>query len=254
MIVDAHTHLGSMAGYYSPDTGLAGLLAVMDTIGIDLAVQMHISSIMECFGEAYSESVEAYRLSGKRLPYALTYHPCYSEDSLTWLRKSLSEPGSVAIKIHPGQHQVFPEDPRYEPAWRLAAERRVPIITHSWALSDYNASQRFATPEHFEGCVRRYPQVDLVLGHAGGRYEGHLAAVDLARRYPNVYLDLSGDSYAFGFVEWLVSQVGAGRILYGTDATMFDPRAHLARVLDADIDLQAKAMILGDNACRLFGL
>jgi len=254
MIVDAHSHLGRMAGYFAPDTSLGGMLALMDAIGIDLAVQMHTSSIMECFEEAYSASVEAYRLSGKRLAYALTYHPCYVEDSLGWLRRSLREPGGVAIKIHPGQHQVFPEDPRYELAWELAAEYRVPIIAHSWALSDYNASQRFATPEHFEGPVARYPQVNLVLGHAGGRYEGHLAAVDLARLYPNVYLDLSGDSFSFGLVEWLVSQVGAERILFGTDATMFDPRAHLARVLDADVTLGAKALILGDNACRLFGL
>jgi uncharacterized protein len=254
MIVDTHLHLGKMAEYYTPDAGTDGVLSLMDHLGIDVAVQMHIASIMECFEEAHTESVLAYETSGGRLPYALTYHPRYPADSLALLRRSLDEPGGIAIKIHPAQHQVLADDPSYEAAWALAAERGVPIIAHSWALSDYNPTQRFATPEHFERFAGAYPQVNLILGHAGGRYEGHLAAVDLARRCPNVYLDLSGDSYSFGFVEWLVREAGAERILFGSDVTMFDPRVHLGRVLDADIPTESKALILGGNACRLFRL
>ena len=254
MIVDAHSHLGSMSGYYTPDTGVPRLLALMDALDIDIAIQMHMFSIMECFKEGYEASVAAFEASEGRLPYALTYHPHYAQETLALIRRSLDAPGAVAIKIHPVQHQVFPDDPRYEPCWQVAAERGVPIITHSWALSDYNPAQRFATPEHFERYVARYPQVSVVLGHAGGRYEGHLAAADLARRYPNVYLDFSGDIFSFGFVEWLAHQVGADRVLFGTDVVMFDPRANLGRVLDADLTLREKALILGGNACRLFGI
>lgn len=252
MIVDAHCHVGHVTAFEMPHTGAQEMLALMDALGIDLAVQMHGASIMDCFEEGYRGSMAAFELSGGRLLHALTYNPHYCEDSLAWVRRSLDTPGGVAIKIHPGQHQVFPEDPGYEACWRLAAERNVPIITHSWALSDYNPTQRFATPEHFEHFVARYPTVKLVLGHAGGRYEGHLAAVALAQRYLNVYLDLSGDVYSFGFIEWLVGQVGADRILFGTDVDWMDPRTHLGRVLDAGISLADKGLILGENACRLF--
>jgi len=176
------------------------------------------------------------------------------DESLNLIRKSLNQPGAVGIKIHPSFSRTYPEDVRYEPVWQLAAQYSVPIITHSWAVSDYNPLQRYSTPEHFEHYVARYPNVNLILGHAGGLYAGHLAAVDLARRYPNVFMDISGDTYSFGFIEWLVHQVGAERILFGSDAVWFDQRTQLGRVLDADITLEQKRLILGENACRLFRL
>lgn len=254
MIVDAHAHLGPIPGFRIPQAGVPELLALMDALAIDATVVMHAGGIFEVFDVAYEASEEAWRDSGGRLPYALTYHPRYAEESLRWIRRALERPGCVGIKIHPGQHQVFPDTPAYEPVWQLAAERQVPIIAHSWALSDYNPTQRYAVPERFGACVSRFPSVNLVLGHAGGRYEGHLAAASLARRYPNVYLDLSGDSYSFGLVEWLVANAGAERLLFGTDSNWMDQRTHLGRVLDADISLEDKRLILGANACRLFKL
>jgi hypothetical protein len=252
MIIDAHVHLGDVAFFRVPDAGMEAMLSLMDALGIDLAISMHGAGLMECFEEAFRASEAAYQHSGGRLPYCLVYHPLYPSDSLACIERALGRPGLVGIKIHPVQHQVYPEDPRYEPAWQLAAERGLPIVTHSWALSDHNPAQRHATPEHFESCVARFPVVNLVLGHAGGRYEGHLAAVRLAQRYSNVYLDLSGDVYSFGFVEWLVAQVGAERILFGSDMDWIDPRTHLGRILDADITPEEKRLILGENACRLF--
>ena len=254
MIVDAHTHLGEVPLFRVPDTSVEAMLALMDDLGIDMAIQMHGAGIVECYEEAYHASEAAYERSDGRLPYCLVYSPLYQKESLLWIGRGLGRPGCVGIKIHPGSHQVYPEDARYEPVWLLAAERGVPLITHSWALSDYNPTQRYATPEHFEPHVRRYPQVRLVLGHAGGRYEGHLAAARLAQRYPNVYLDLSGDVYAYGLIEWLVAQVGAERILFGSDANWIDPRTHLGRILDAEITAEAKWLILGVNATRLFHL
>lgn len=254
MIVDAHVHLGPFALFRVPDTSMAAMLELMDVLEIGLAINMQSGGMMECFEEAYAASEDAYHRSGGRFPYALTYHPLYVEDSLKSITGGLGRPGLVGLKIHPGQHRVYPEDDRYEPIWHLAAEHDLPIIAHSWGVSDTNPTQRYATPEHFERYVTRFPQVSLILGHAGGLYEGHLAAARLARRFSNVYLDLSGDVYSLGLVRWLVDQAGAERVLFGSDMTFCDPRPQLGVVLDADITLQEKRLILGENARRLFGL
>jgi predicted TIM-barrel fold metal-dependent hydrolase len=253
MIVDAHTHLGEITAFRTVDATVEGMLSAMDHLGIDVCIQMHVAGLGP-FQEAYEVSEAAYRLSDGRLPYAMIYNPLYMEESLDWVTRSLDQPRAVGIKIHPSFNRIYPEDARYEPAWQLAAQRGVPIITHSWAVSDYNPVQKYSTPDHFEHYVARYPQVNLILGHAGGLYAGHLAAVELARRYPNVYMDISGDAYSFGLIEWLVQQVGAERILFGSDVNWIDQRTHLGRVLDADITLEQKQLILGENACRLFKL
>ena len=229
MIVDAHAHLGDSAAFYLPDLSLETWLAYMDAVGIDRSLNMPTASLWQCFEEGYAASVAAFEESSGRVLFAMAYDPHYVQDSLTWASKALDHPGGVAIRIHPVQDEVWPEDRLYEPVWQLAAERDVPIITHSWALSDYHPQQRFATPDHFEYYVARYPQVKLILGHAGGRYEGHLAAADLAQRHPNVYMDISGDVYPFGFIEWIVAQVGADRILFGSDVNWIDARTIIGR-------------------------
>ena len=254
MIVDAHSHLGELARFRAPDTTVHGMLSLMDHLAIDVAINIHAAGIMGYYEEAYEQSVKAYEQSEHRLPFCLAYSPVYSQDSLTVITTAANHPGFVGVKIHPVVELVMPDDPAYDPAWQFAAQRRLPIVTHSWAAVDYNPSQRFAVASDFDAYVARYPEVNLILGHAGGRYTGHVAAADLARKYPNVYLDLSGDVYSFGLIEWLVANVGADRVLFGTDMNWIDPRTILGRVLDAGISLEAKKMILGDNACRLFRL
>jgi predicted TIM-barrel fold metal-dependent hydrolase len=230
------------------------MLDLMDSLGIDRSMQVPTAGLMGCFEEAFEVGESAYELSDGRLVYSLSYDPHYGDECLGWFAVALSRPGFVGIKIHPSLHQTWPEDPRYEPAWQFAAEHDLPILTHSWAVSGYNPVQKYSTPDLFAPMLERYPSVPLVLGHAGGRYHGHLTAVELVKSHPNAYVDTSGDCYAFGFIEWLVKQIGAQRILFGSDLNWIDPRSHLGRIYDAEITLQEKELILGRNASSLYRL
>jgi predicted TIM-barrel fold metal-dependent hydrolase len=254
VIIDVHTHVGPISAFNGLDTSVASMLGLMDFLGIDLCMQIPTAGLMGCFEEAFEVGESAYELSEGRLLYSLSYDPHYIGESVKWFADALSQPGFVGIKIHPSLHRIWPDDPRYEPAWRFAAEHDLPMLTHSWAVSGYNPVQKYSTPDQFASILTRYPTVPLVLGHAGGRYQGHLAAVELVKKHPNAYVDTSGDCYAFGFIEWLVKQVGAQRILFGSDLNWIDPRSHLGRIYDADITPEEKELILGENARRLYRL
>jgi predicted TIM-barrel fold metal-dependent hydrolase len=254
MIVDSHIHLGVGASTPCVDPSVEGVLAQMDSLSIDLSISTSRTLLHGRTDVGLDEAIAAHRMSGGRILSCAYFNPHYPEEDLAWARRCLAEDAFVGIKIHPPLSACYANDERWEPAWRLASELAAPIVTHSWWVSDYNPLQRYATPEQFEPYVRSYPDVSLILGHAGGRYEGHLAAAKLARSYPNVYMDLSGDSYSFGFVEWLVEQVGAERILFGSDIVMIDGRPVMGRILDAAISSADKALILGENAVRVFGL
>lgn len=254
MIVDMHIHLGSMVATPCVDNSLGGVLDLMDHLQIDVAISANSAILGGRAEPAFETALAAYEQSaGRVLSYAY-FNPHYADEDLAWARRSLAHAAFVGIKIHPPTVECAADDPRWEPAWRLAAEAGVPLLSHSWVLSDYNPRQRYAVPELFETYVRAYPEVNLILGHTGGRHEGHLAAARLAQAYPNVYGDLSGDSYAFGLVEWLVAEMGAERLLYGSDITMIDARTQIGRILDAEIGDEAKARIMGGNAMRLFKL
>ena len=73
--------------------------------------------------------------------------------------------------------------------------------------------------------------------------------------YPDITFVLahSGMSYAVarGMIEFLVEQVGADKVLYGSDFPMRDPAPQLGWVCYAKIPVEDKKKILAGNIRRL---
>jgi hypothetical protein len=76
-------------------------------------------------------------------------------------------------------------------------------------------------------------------------------AIQAVKPYPNLYLDVSGFDPERGIVEKAVAVLGAGRVLFGSDAPGRSYAAQLAKVRYADIGEDERALILGGNAARL---
>ena len=253
MIIDAHCHLGRSPQFHFPDVTVRTMAAVMDRLGIDRAVCCHLAMLQGAWDLGYRESLEAFRETSGRIVFHAAYDPNQPK-SLQLVDRCLDREEFVGVKIHPSLHGCPADDERYDAIWQLAARRRAPILTHSWDVSERNPAQELSFPSRFEAYAARYPEVALILGHAGGRYRGHIAAAELADRYPNVFLDTAGDCYALGLIEYLVERAGPDKLLFGSDLTWIDPRTQLGMILDADVSAEAKRKILGANAARVFGL
>lgn len=254
MIVDAHMHMGMMPNYYLPDGGFKPALKLMDDLGIDYGMQMHMSGFMQMPEYAFHESERIFQDSNNRIFYGLIFDPNNSSESLSWIKKSMKSEGCVCIKIHPSLHQVYADDSSYHVIWQFAQDQHKPIVSHTWAISDYNPTQKFSTPDHFVTYLEKYPDVQLVMGHGGGRYEGHKLAVEIAKTHPNVMLDTSGDVNIYGLLKYQVDAIGAERIVFGSDTNMMDPRGTMGKILAADISETQKKLILGDNSVHFFNL
>lgn len=253
-IIDVHAHLGAWPRFYIPDVSLSVILRGMDTTGVDKIICAHHAFLVYYFEQGIDESLRAYEESNGRVLNYAVYNPNHPDETMSIVEKCMRERAFVGIKIHPSFHQCYADDERYRVIWEYGSKKKVPMLTHSWDYSVENPLQKFSFPSLFEKFIKEYPSVNLILGHAGGRYNGHLAAVELARKYKNVYLDLAGDSYSFGLVEWLVEKAGADRVLYGSDLPWMDPRTHLGRVIGARIADEDKIKVLGLNTSRLFKL
>ncbi len=99
--------------------------------------------------------------------------------------------------------------------------------------------------------AERYPDLSILIAHSGGSFPYARTAVWIARQQPNVFLELTLTPVPAGIIEWLVAEIGADRILFGTDAPMRDPRPQLGWVVHADISERDKRKILGINFCRI---
>jgi hypothetical protein len=71
-------------------------------------------------------------------------------------------------------------------------------------------------------------------------------------RHKNTHIDLSGSGIErVGILERAVREIGADRVLYGSDFTSNEPAAVIARVKNAFLTAQDREKILFRNVSRL---
>ncbi len=71
------------------------------------------------------------------------------------------------------------------------------------------------------------------------------------RAYPNVSIGIGGSDPTAGFVEMAVRELGAERVLYGSDIGGRSFASQLAKVRGAAIPDAARRLILGGNLKRM---
>jgi hypothetical protein len=94
----------------------------------------------------------------------------------------------------------------------------------------------------------RHPQALIICGHAGGDWEQGIGAV---RAQQHVAVDLGGGDPVAGITEMAVRELGAERVLFGSDIGGRSFGSQLAKVLGANVDDDAKRLILAGNLKRL---
>jgi hypothetical protein len=150
------------------------------------------------FDASCNDWVAAYR---DRRPEAFFawggVHPAFCADVGAEMRRLLDELRLDGIKIHP-PHQEFAanahatgELPALGEVYAACEERGVPVMIHTGTSIFPGARSRLGDPLHVDDVAVDFPALRIVLAHAG-RPLWYEHAFFVARRHPNVALDLSG--------------------------------------------------------------
>ncbi len=142
------------------------------------------------------------------------------------------------------------DDPAVHPIAERAIELGWPILQHAWHKWTGNLPGE-SDPTDVAKLAQRFPDLKLVMAHVGGDWEYGLKAV---RRCENVWVDTSGSIADSGMIETCVNELGAERVVWGTDMPGADLLYTLAKIEGAAIPDSAKERILGGNAAGLLGL
>lgn len=134
----------------------------------------------------------------------------------------------------------------------VAAEKHgLVVLQHAWSMTKIKQRSFHTDPEDVATLARRFPNVRIIMAHLTGcGVRGVLAVKDC----PNVVVDTSGAAPEAGLVEYAVAQLGAERVLYGSDVPIRDFAVALARITGTQLDARAKRRILHDNARKLLRL
>lgn len=213
-----------------------GLLDEMRRCGISAGMVFHPDNALVADVVARSSGV-----------YGLVWANPRNPEALAETTRLLDTPGSKfrGVKLHPLLDGFHPDDPAVHPIIEALIERQLPALIHC-------GHPIFSLPWSIEELIRRFPEARIILGHMGhGNIIYINAAIDVAERNPNVYLETSGMPMHSKIRE-AVERVGPDRVLYGSDTPFHHPTVELAKVRVSGLPPDLTDRVLGENGRTLF--
>ncbi len=246
-VVDFHAHMGPYYNFHIPFNDAAGMIASMDALGIDTTLVCPHMAIGPDFRRGNDLALKACLDFPGRFLGAMGINPNYPDMIVPELERFKDRPEMKAIKLHPSLHEYDAGGECYRLVYQEAAERGLPVETHTWCGDGRCA------PKVYEELAAEFPETSFVLVHSGGVNKGVGEAIRVAECRDNVYLETSG-SLTFDIVGKIVRKIGSRRLLFGSDEPFIDPAAQVGKIVYAPISLEAKLNILGLNSKRLLDL
>lgn len=227
---------------------LPSMVDVMDRMGIDMAC-------IQGFPNLVLEAMQAYP---DRFIGMCRINPNFPEEVVPTLEHSFAQ-GMRMIKLHPAAHtEYYPIDgPRYRPVFEFAVAHQAPIIIHSGPRTE--ADLRLNRPYLIAKVAEWYPGVDFIVSHCGAydareTWEAMDEAIEVTNANANIYLNFNTLGRYYGVLEYLVANVGAERVLFGSDEPQHCFMAEIGHVAYAKVSDADKEKILGLNMARLLNL
>jgi hypothetical protein len=162
------------------------------------------------------------------------------------VERLLEHPKFLGLKLHPLIDGYLPNDPSVHPLMELLRARgNLPVLVHS-------GHPIFTLPWSIEELAVSFPDVPVVMAHMGHGNAVYInAAIDIAERRPNVYLETSGMPMHTKIAE-AVRRVGTERVMYGSDAPFHHPAVEILRVQVSGLDSAELEDVLHRSGRRLF--
>ena len=260
--IDVHGHLG-----VSPRLPMT----IRDVDAIEYyAARANIESVICSAPVAYREDIEAgnqemlQKIEGRpRLLGSPTISPTHMDESLRWLDLSTTHPKLAHVTWDPDNEGEAIGSERFMTLWAEVAKRGTPVFWNSGSqdLDRYVRWQKKlgylpmirsaskAEIDMFLEVGRRHPDLPIMFGHGLGE-----DGVYIAKRSPNVYLELSGTYPERDALRKAIDALGPERIVYGTDLDLINPAFCLGVYYEAGMSPEEDRLVMAGNARRIMGL
>lgn len=237
-VIDMHGHLGSYS-FTIPDRSNKSVVASMDRLGISKILCSHLLCMSRDAEYGNAKILEAMQEFPNRILGYVSVSPYEPEVVAKNVGHWISE-GFSGLKLHNANGFSY-ADPAYLPAYEIANAQRLPVLYHTWGNNkEFNEIMQV---------TEKYPDLPILLAHTGSANES--AYIEMARKFPNIYLELALSSAPLGLVDRLVQAVGAEKVVWGSDVNFINQAQQLGKVIGAMISEADKAKILGGNAAKI---
>ena len=138
-----------------------------------------------------------------------------------------------------------------KPVMRAAERWNVPVLQHTWSMTNIKLRRMHSDPEDTTALARRHPNVQVIMAHLTGcGYRGVLEA----KGVDNLVVDTSGGFPENGILDYALEHLGADHIVYGSDLPIRESSVTLGRIRGTPMSSTDLAKILYGNARRILKL
>lgn len=260
--IDFHTHcfpdrlapramatLSSAAGGVKPQTDgtLGGLLSLMDSSGVEMAVVMNIATNTR---QQTSVNNFAAEICGDRIMAFGSVHPD-SENVFGELER-IKALGLKGVKFHPEYQRFYVDDEKMRPIYKKISELGLVVLFHAgWDVG-------FPPPYHCmpQQLANALKMLDcpVVAAHWGG-----ISVYDEVVKYLCGLPLWFDTSYGYSIIprpyaEEIAEKHGAERLLFGSDTPWHSPSWESRLIESIGFSKSEKELIYHKNAEKLLGI
>ncbi len=250
--------------FTNPGNGtIDNVLNNMKSGGIDKTVMVNFAPPKIIHANNIWTLETAKKSHGKLIPL-VSFHPEMEGNITDHLEIYIAE-GAKGIKLHPMAQGFDVRDKRLAQLFTSCNEQHFPVLIHCGRVSNARLNE-YSDFEAILPIIETYPEMPIILAHmADGNVELCKSA---SRSYSNVYFDTS--IVITGYPEiinvnepsWpdddkvvsIINEIGADRILFGSDFPWGSPIHDLKRIMNFKLSVEQKKLIFNVNANRLFML
>ena len=248
-IWDVHCHMYRVPGD-TPEQRIEFLVRLAGRMGIErLILSQGYSANLHPTADQLREENDRVLRAARRFPdrvYGSVYlSPSHLEASLEEFDRCVRDGPMIGI----GELEIDKRcnGPELDPIVERAVSMKAPILQHCWLKTGGNEPGE-SSPNDLVELATRHPDGTFICAHTGGNWE---RGIRMIRDTKNICAEIAGSDPTSGFVEMAVRELGAERVVYGSDVGGRSFASQLGKVKDAEIPQPAKDRILGANLREL---
>ena len=211
--IDAHTHIGNFGGW-------AGLSFTKERL-IEQMDEFEVEKTFLCPSNFQNNDdvVDAVQAYPDRIVPFVWVNPAL-DDVEKKLEKYINQEGFKGIKMQPLFDSFVADDPVVYPVMDFARAYNIPVFIHC-------GHPPFSLPWSIALLAEQYPDVKVTMIHMGHGHGVYIdASLKMARRYNNLYLEMSGMPMGSKIKE-AYETVGSDRIMFGIDSPFHHPTVEI---------------------------
>ena len=236
-------------------------IAKMDSAGIDrsliVAVRAGDMRMKGSFEIPYERVFEVCKKNPDRFSGLAGVDPYRGMQGLRDLERAVKDYGFVGAHLYPHWFGLAPDHAKYYPYYAKCCELDIPIMMQVGHNLIYQRDRRLPSvgrPICLDQVAIDFPELKLLGIHIGIPWTDEM--ISMAWKHENVFIGV--DAYApkhwpQQLVHYL-NTYGRHKVLFGTDWPVIDPERAVAEIDALDLRPEARAMLMRDNALRVFRL